>query len=332
MPESYKSRLALPPRKLKSFMDKALEKVSVAEIAEICNCSERTIRDWRRGKFRISSDAAKAISSRLRIPNLDSSYEVDVYAHTANAGSLGGKALIKKYGKLPISEEYRKEKWREWWESDGKLREIPLLSSKSVFIPRKSSVLAEFMGIMMGDGGISKYQISITLHQNDDHAYSAFVAEMINRLFKVVPSIYKRKDSLAMALVVSRIELVQYLQSLGLPIGNKIRQQIQIPLWIQEELRYAKACVRGLIDTDGCVFTHRYKSKDKWYAYKKIQFTSASPALREGVAHILTELGFSPRITGSDVRIDRKEDVEKYFKLIGSNNPKHWKRYRNAVG
>jgi len=33
------------------------------------------------------------------------------------------------------------------------------------------------------------------------------------------------------------------------------------------------------MDTDGCVFTHRYKSKGKWYSYKKLYFTSLSKPL-----------------------------------------------------
>jgi len=60
-------------------------------------------------------------------------------------------------------------------------------------------------------------------------------------------------------ILLSRVELVRHLHNLGLKIGNKVKQLLDIPDWIKVNPEYSKVCLRGLIDTDGCVFRHNYK-------------------------------------------------------------------------
>ena len=45
-----------------------------------------------------------------------------------------------------------------------------------------------------------------------------------------------------------------YWDELGLKPGNKIKSQTTIPKWIWKSDELLKACVRGLIDTDGSVY------------------------------------------------------------------------------
>ena len=130
--------------------------------------------------------------------------------------------------------------------------------------------------------------------------------------------------------MVSRVELVNYLHLLGLPIGNKVRQKFDIPDWIRQNSKFQVACVRGLVDTDGSIFNHAYKVKNRQYSYKKLCFASASEPLRNSVFNIMTSSGLSPHLAGSrDVRLDSKKDMELYLKIFGSHNPKHLKRYAN---
>ncbi|MDP2665234.1 MAG: LAGLIDADG family homing endonuclease, partial [bacterium] len=218
-----------------------------------------------------------------------------------------------------------------WWESIGKFEKNPIFETKTIYKPRRGIELAEFVGIMMGDGGISKYQVAITLHHIDDLEYASFVVNLIKKLFRVTPSVYHSPKDSINDIVVSRKELVQYLHKLGLPIGNKVKQQFDIPKWIKRNRKFSIACVRGLVDTDGSIFTHRYRVKGKWYAYKKLSFTSASEPLRESVHSLLQKFGFHSRKTNDDVRLDSIKDMEQYFSSIGSHNPKHLRRYKNAV-
>ena len=67
----------------------------------------------------------------------------------------------------------------------------------------------------------------------------------------------------------------------------------------------------------------------KWYSYKKLSFTGYFKPLRQSVFNILKENGLRARLAGKrDVRIDGKEDMNKYFRLFGFNNPKYLRRYK----
>ncbi len=323
-------RVYLTKGKQKRFINKILSKISVKDAAKICKLSERTIRDWRREKFLMDHKALKILARKtnLRVP---SNVKLrDKYWYISKGSSAGGKAVFKKYGRIGGDPEYRKKKWYEWWKREGKYKKHPILNiAKPIRRPPFSKQLAEFVGIVMGDGGITKRQVVITLHDKDDKAYGQFVVSLIKNLFNVPIGTYHRREDSVNNFIVSRSELVRFCtEKLGLKCGNKIKQQIDIPNWIRRNKNYSIACVRGLIDTDGCIFTHKYRSKDKWYSYKKLSFTSFSKPLRQSVFDILKSLSLNPRLAREvDVRLDSIEDMQKYFKLFGSNNPKHLNRY-----
>ncbi len=296
----------------------------------MCSCSTRTIRDWRREKFDMQLACARVLSQQARISLPSDTTLRDRYAHTSHAGRKGGLAILAKYGRIPIDEQHRKKQWHKWWKIIGRFKPVhEKFLPQRIHRPPKSIELAEFIGTMMGDGGMHTYQAKVTLHHIDDRKYINFVAKRIKKLFHVVPRLYHDPKNSVFDIVVSRSELVRYLHSLGLPIGNKVKQQFDIPKWIKRNRAFAIACVRGLVDTDGSVFTHSYRVKGKWYHYKKLSFCSRSEPLRYSVARILTDVGMSPRFSGYDVRLDSISDMKKYFSLVGSSNPKHLKRYAN---
>ncbi len=299
----------------------------IAEMAAMCGLSERTIRDWRREKFSMDYDGLQKIARRAGI-SMPAVKKVPYYSHVKEAGKKGAMAVLKKYGRPPVNEVVRKERWHDWWQKEGKFKSRIIGVSKPVNFSKPSRYLAEFAGIVMGDGGISRYQLTITLHAVDDSEYGLFVSKLITRLFKVPVSIRPRHDCSATDYVVSRKTLTDYcVDQLGLKRGNKIRQAMTIPDWVLLNPEYSKACVRGLFDTDGSVFTHAYQVKGKIYRYKKMAFTSRSLPLLQAVHRILSNLGIKARYAGSDIRIDSIEAVSKYMKIIGSHNPKHLKRY-----
>lgn len=309
----------------KQFIRDLETKLSLKEMAALCACSTRTIRDWRREKFHMQRDCVRKLcrSSGIRMPKIEVRNQ---YAHLSAAGEKGYAAVIKKFGVMPRNEELRKRRWKQWWSSYGQFHALPF-QPQEIHMPRKSAKLAEFIGIMMGDGGMSKYQATITLHHTDDREYIEFVSQHIERLFLIKPRVYHYPLDSVFDLTVSRLNLVQYLHSLGLPIGNKVKQQFDIPEWIKVNKSFSRACVRGLVDTDGSIFTHSYKVNGKRYYYKKLAFCSRSKPLQHSVAQILSDFGMRPRISGYDVRLESIEDMKKYFSVIGSHNPKHLKRY-----
>lgn len=194
--------------------------------------------------------------------------------------------------------------------------------------PLESPKLAEFIGIMLGDGGTSKDQIKITLDINVDKEYASVVRNMIKDLFGKNPSIYVRKDANALTICLSGVDVVSYLVSKGICIGSKMKANIGIPEWIKSNPIYSKSCIRGLIDTDGCLFIHKYKFKEKnEYRYKNICFVSAIPKLMSDVKEQLQLLGYTPKGKGTKLFLYNQIEAKRYLDEIGTSNPKNFIRW-----
>lgn len=248
--------------------------------------------------------------------------------HLRRAGRLGGRALIAKYGRVGGDKEKRKIAWRAWWQSGGRKIYGNFYDRKPIKYPRKSVKLAEFVGIMMGDGGISARQVVVTLNSETDIEFAQYYRDLCFGLFGIIPHTVKLKCK-AINLVISRTDLVEFCHTLGLPIGHKIRQGLDVPDWIKRNSAYARECLRGLVDTDGSVFTHRYRSAGKFYQYKKLDFCTLSKPLLKSDYDIFIDNGMHPYISqGKDLRLESRKDVERYFQVIGTSNPKHLKRYQ----
>lgn len=335
MAEQLKSkRVFFPTGKQAEFLLQSKKSLGCTwgTLAEVCQTSARSLNGWRHEKNSMTFSALKQICQRRKIAIPEVCLK-DPYWYTNKGASAGGRAIVEKYGKVGGDEAYRKKKWLEWWEKEGKLKPLKITGPLPFEKPAFSEKLAEFIGIMLGDGGISEHQMTVTLHRVTDREYSLFVRKLIKKLFGIKAGIYCDKQFLADSIVISRTNLVKYcIEKLGLKKGNKVRQQVDIPNWIKENDEYSVACLRGLIDTDGCVILHKYLSKGKMYCYKKISFTNRSKSLLLSVSTVLLGIGIRHRITknGWDIRIEAREEVEKYFQTVGTSNPKHWKRYKNV--
>ena len=332
--KNLKKRAIFLPGEQRRFLLKAMENLNLSWslFSKKIGAHKRTLNDWKREAYSTPLNVIRKISvvAKVKIPE---SIEIKEPFWYVNKGAkVGGLAVYKKYGRIGGDPEYRKKKWYEWWEKKGKHKHHPIINvCIPIKKPKRSEGLAEFVGIVLGDGGISQRQVTITLHYKDDKEYSKFVVNLIKRLFDVPVGIYFRKKDSVVNYIVSRSELVRFcIEKLGLKRGNKIKQQVDIPDWIKKNKVYCIACVRGLVDTDGCIFTHRYKVNGKWYAYKKLSFTSFSEPLRNSVFNILKDNGLNPRLAqGRDVRLDSIGNMQKYFKIFNSHNPKHLKRLKN---
>ena len=99
---------------------------------------------------------------------------------------------------------------------------------------------------MMGDGGISERQITVTVHISDDREYANYVAGLISGLFDVPVSRYYLERKNVIAVVVSRTELVDFChKKLGLPIGDKLANHFDIPSWIKKALDTGRPVFAG---------------------------------------------------------------------------------------
>lgn len=199
-------------------------------------------------------------------------------------------------------------------------------------LPAQSDKLAEFVGILIGDGGVTTYQVGISLGSETDGQFLDYVVNLIQGLFCYAPGITKRKDSNCYVVVISSKTIVDYMVSLGINRGDKLRAGLDIPEWIMHNPEYLKRCIRGVMDTDGCIFAERHRYKQHRYEYPRLTIVSHSPALRKSIAEGLRELGFHPKIRNNrSVHLEDREEIVRYFKVIDSSNPKHTRRYREIM-
>lgn len=325
-------RILLPKGQQQKLIENILLKISIIQAAKLCSLSERTIRDWRREKFLINKKAMIKLCQKtgVQIPNKFEEKDDYWYANPYK----GAMASIKKYGRVGGDQEYQKKKWYEWWNKKGKYQDRGCITKPiPIKNPRFSKSLAEFTGIILGDGSITKQQIIFFTNMITDKEHGYFVSRLIEKLFKVKPSVHFREDRTLMRVSVSRMKLVEFCnKKLGLKTGNKIKQQVDIPNWIKGDLEFEKACVRGLMDTDGCLFYECHNIKNKKYCYPRLSFVTASVPLRDSVFEILKKLDLHPKIRNINkryVQIEEKEKIKEYFKIIGSHNPKHLNKYYN---
>lgn len=70
--------------------------------------------------------------------------------------------------------------------------------------------------------------------------------------------------------------------------GSKVDQQVCAPGWIKENREYATHCLRGLLETDGCIYLDR--------GYPMVMFASVVSRLADDVFEIISSLGFTPHV------------------------------------
>lgn len=202
-------------------------------------------------------------------------------------------------------------------------RESAFKRLKKVKKPRHSARLAELIGILMGDGHLGVYQVTVSTSLETDTEHAVFVSSLFQSVFGIEASTVMRRSRNVLIVTLSSKMACDYLRAVGMATGNKLTTGLYPPKWIVENESYCKAFIRGLIDTDGCVYEDRHTVKGKEYSSKCVAFTSASPDLLSFVSDQLKRWEFKPTSWGRHVRIRRQKEVLRYAHEIGFSNPKH---------
>ncbi len=299
--------------------------LGVDALADLCGVHPRTFRDWKRGKYKISDHALQPLCRKSGVPFPRASVVQD-FSHTKKAGRLGALARYRLHGNLGTPEGRRlgglraQEHFRQNPEA---AKRFGVVTAKEIKYPAHSPLLAEFVGVLIGDGGIrSRFQVTISFNRATETKYAQWLQRIIKRLFGLDSRLLSEKNNLGGAVLISSTKLVRYLKEIAdLTPGNKLKHGLNVPSWIWERRSYKVACLRGLMDTDGSPFLHRYKVNGKWYSYPKLSFCSRSQLLRQSVVRLFRELGFHPRMARNDsVFVDRSAEAKRFFKVIGSRH------------
>lgn len=187
-----------------------------------------------------------------------------------------------------------------------------------IHIPQKSAELAEFIGIMLGDGHISHFQTIVTLGTKEEK-YVQHVASLMRRLFGIHPRILVRKTG-HREVYIGSVAITGWLLDQGL-VQNKVARQVTVPLWIFTRSEYMRACLRGFFDTDGSIYRLKFGIQ--------ISLTNRSLPLLLALQMMLKTLRYKPsEVSLFRVYLTRRDDVVRFFREIVPSNDKHNARFR----
>ena len=167
---------------------------------------------------------------------------------------------------------------------------VNLISKGSASVPEEiTPELAEFIGIVLGDGSISigKYQICITLNSVLEEKYMQIVKKYFTALFGKEPSICYSKNTKSVRCFIYSKDVYNFLtEKLGLPNGNRTYKENNIiPSVFFKDNLLLKRVIRGIFDTEGGFYQHN-KTSPRIYIYNK------SEALLDSIYLALIQLGY----------------------------------------
>ena len=217
-------------------------------------------------------------------------------------------------------------------------------NTKQIQIPKKDDKLAEFIGIVLGDGNLNAYSrgkkvrtymIRIAGHSEDDYTYMKnYVAPLARNLFKCKSSISLKTNCKCMYVTIYGKKIIEFFSSMNIKPGNRIENKSLIPKWIFRKKKFMKACLRGLYDTDGSI----YELLPHWPGLYQLNFDNYNFPLLKQVRILLIQLGYHPsRIhgtktkNGTKIDLTRKGEIEKFYKEIGTQNDKHKQTFEEFI-
>ena len=184
-----------------------------------------------------------------------------------------------------------------------------------------SSELCEEIGIHIGDGSVyatnNRFEFRISGNPKNEWTYFLnFLSPLYKRLFGIAPHIRREKTVICLA-IYSKAVVTFKTNVLGIPAGKKTHS-IDIPKIILENREFFIPCLRGIFDSDGCVYFDKSQNRPM------IDITSVSYNLRKNIKQCCRKLGLSVYSSGEkNLKMQGWKDFNLWVKLIGSSNPKN---------
>jgi intein/homing endonuclease len=210
--------------------------------------------------------------------------------------------------------------------------------------------IAEFCGAAIGDGWIQSNEKSFFLAgdpNEDKEYYDSHMLPLINKILNLELKTKNFPYWKVYGISIHKKEVIKMLLKFGLPKGKKV-DVAAVPDWIMKSnKRIMKAFIRGLFDTDGCIFFQKDYTKysteftSKYHSKARIRISSISKKLMSQVFEIINKLnikcikrelkrGWSNNRNNHDVyiiEINRIEDIKNFFEGGISKNQKHITKY-----
>lgn len=215
---------------------------------------------------------------------------------------------------------------------------------RDIKLPEKSEELAEFIGILTGDGFMNYYEkrqefvIDIAGNKLKDKDYlENFVSSLVKELFNLTPCFIIKKDQNSINLRIRSKSIFYFLKECEFPVGRK--GEIIPPQWIMKEDLLFRRFIRGIFDTDGYLCLKNKEGKK----YPVIGLVSKSISLLESIKYFLEYFNITSYIGSHNsnnnprykkewivykLQISGNKNVNLFFKEIGSRNQRNRLKYK----
>lgn len=202
--------------------------------------------------------------------------------------------------------------------------------------------LAEETGWHIGDGTMNYYNNQGKLKgfyqlrghiEDDKQHYFDRIKPIFKMLYGIDISLREMPSTRVFGFQIWSNELIKFKESLGLKVGPKL--DLIIPTGFLKDDKLKSAIIRGIFDTDGCI----YLENKNYKLYPRIQITTICMNLAAQLRDIFRELGINAimsedrwnkrgnRKTSYIVRVNGSEMFHKFMNTIKPANPKHIAKY-----
>jgi hypothetical protein len=209
---------------------------------------------------------------------------------------------------LKISQTMRERKidnFKAWRESQ---KQKGLSVNYSILAP--SLELAEYIGVILGDGNISRFDRTDRILIVGDYNKISF----INRYAKMTELLFLKRPTISRVKGTNTVRISLYQKNiadrLGVPTGNRSKLIFHLPAWIDKDITFLVAFLKGLYEAEGSLSIHL-----PTYTYN-FQFSNKNTSLLLIVEKALKLLGYHPEVRINAIRLRRKLEVESFKQLI----------------
>jgi intein/homing endonuclease len=191
------------------------------------------------------------------------------------------------------------------------------------------SKMAEFLGVLIGDGCISRFvsrgkvifEVAFTGNPSEFDYYKGFSKQLVETLFPIKGRLRIRDDNTVRLHFRSK-RLALYFLSMGLPLGKK--RDASMPLCVRRGHLVA-SFIGGFYHAEGSIY-FRYSKRYPYHARKYgnlliIQFRCKLRTLMSQLHRGVIELGITPTRIGErdgvyTFRITKQDQISKFLKVV----------------
>ncbi|MFA6460949.1 MAG: hypothetical protein WCV90_01675 [Candidatus Woesearchaeota archaeon] len=197
---------------------------------------------------------------------------------------------------------------------------------KEVILDKK---MAEFVGIMLGDGYISYPKcprIKIAFNSIVDREYLVYVHGLLKELFNSKVIVEHRKNENCSNLYLFEREVIRTIINVVGLIPSPKWERARIPNWVFQN-KLDTFVLRGCFDTDGCVVI----TNNNGIRYPRLEMKVSPSPMQGQFIKILDKIKFNygahPIGKGKvRIQLNGKIQLKKWEQIIGFSNPKHQRK------